>query len=323
MPKSFAQWEAERRAGQGEIPPVQEEDTSSILPSGAAAAGSLLGLLAPELTLPGAALGSSVKELARDVPKLLQNGIGPMSGEGVGGAMLDSAENIGSDVLKTALFNKLPGLVGGTMRQGGKILTKAGQMGSDIPITYRAALGPVMTMLGMPGWADLGAEAAAVAGPKVASTVGPVMTKVGNATPGSIMDMARSTLGALKPGLPAEPTPDPGPVRWDQRFESEWRPRARRWDGPRTAETGDQIGGIPRPSSKATPLTEGPVSMDDAELAQEMIDKARNTGSGYVTQNTPAYMKDAESTAVRTVAGKKPAVQDSLRSLMDAIKRQR
>lgn len=179
----------------------QEPREGGLLPSPEAAFGSMLGLVSPEFAVPGAALGAMGKQLYKDVPNLWKNGLsGPYSSEGVGNAITNASENIAADTAKSAGVNYGIGLLGAGLRGAGTGLAKLGASStasSPAGQIARAAVGPIMKMLGMPTGAAMAAEAASVAAPAVARATAPAVTAAGEALPNSVMEGLRNAAGKV------------------------------------------------------------------------------------------------------------------------------
>src|ERR1035437_100196 len=235
MPKSFAQWEAEPKAAlvaPATAPPPEHFSSYGLLslPSPPSMLGNAAcSFRGPLGSLLGTTIGSSANELATSVPNLVKEvrrgGVmGPMDTEGVGKAMLDPLENIGSDVLKNQVLDRGLGWLGKGAAKVGAGLTKAGNSAAGTMSVWQRAMAggavdPLLNMLGIPHGTS---EALTVAGPPIARKLGPVMTKVGNAMPESVLQGARSLAGlkqAANPELgpaPERPTvaiPEPGAAR--------------------------------------------------------------------------------------------------------------
>ncbi len=216
---TFAEFEAQRKANQATTPEAApEESGSSLLPSALSTLGGVAGEFAgPGGALLGTIIGSAADKTIDPLMKLIKMGPGPMSSEGVGGAMLDSAEGMVGDVAKNTILNKAPGVIAKGLTSGGRALTAAGNSGAALaPAWMRGAAGavadPILKMLGIPSGVS---EAAALAGPPIVRAMGPTMTKVGEAMPSTALSGLRSAINTMKPGMeePFAPATEADSVR--------------------------------------------------------------------------------------------------------------
>jgi len=189
---------------------------SSLLPSGLSTVGGMLGEAAgPGGALAGTVIGSAADKLIDPLSKLMKIGPGPMSSEGVGGAMADAATNVGEgivgDVVKNTVLNKGIGWLGSGLKAAGAAATKFGNAPETLMGAGKRLIGGGMTdaalhMLGVPtGAAEAISAGTALAAPGIARATGPAMTTAGDALPSSALSGLRAVASKFGANPPEEP----------------------------------------------------------------------------------------------------------------------
>lgn len=242
--KEFDEQRKANRAGGGAAAAEAGDPRDSLMPSGESTIGGLLGLLAPAAAIPGAAIGASIARLRKDVPNLVEmvrhgGGLfGPMSSEGVGGAMGGAALDIGADVAKNAALNAIPGVVGKGLSLAGRGIKAGGAAAGSVPIMTRALAGPALHYMGAGEGPAIAAELASTVGPKIAEKAGPMMERAGESLPSTVLSGLRN----MKMKFGTQPEHDV-PATWDPAGPSRRAAAQARQDAAAAKGSGVNFGG--------------------------------------------------------------------------------